>query len=732
MTQKEMFSHALWLGAAEPKPASVYFLRGRFAVRGVKTAVLRAVGLGFFECFINGVRVGEDRFLPLNSDYEPRKDYPAGETLSGHRLWVPEYDVAPYLRDGENVIVLHFGGGWYDRPGESGFGFAKAIWRVSGEDAGGPFDFFSSAADRISPSFVAEYDLIHFETHDYRMPAAGAAALGFNDAGWPHAVPVPGPDTDYGVSDCPPDRVCRVIAPVRLAPENNVYDCGVNLTGTPVLRLLGGAGERVTVTMAEERTPEGDLDPAYIHGQRLTFVCGETPVTARALFTWFGFRYFTVEGPAEVLSAEEIHTDVKRIAGFESDNETLNWIFEAYVTTQLMNMHAGIPSDCPHKERRGYTGDGQLACRAAMTALAAEAFYRKWIFDIADCQDVNTGHVQYTAPYIRSGGGPGGWGCAIVEVPYRFWKFYGDAGPFAACWPGMLRYFDYLEQKSVNGLVAADKPGEWCLGDWCTPETMILPPPFVNTYFYIRSLLRCIELAPRIGKTADLPLLQSRLAARRQALQTAYFDPMTESFLGGRQGADAFALDIGLGSEKTYRNLVNYYTALGGYDTGIFGTDLVTRILFQGGDAQLAVRLLTSESEHSFAGMRRRGATTLWEYFPGSLRDRSHSHPMFGAVAAYPFEYILGIRQPEGEAGFRTLELAPSFPPSLRRAAGYRVLPAGRVEVSWAREGEAVRLEITLPQGLPAVLALGEKRIPLKAGKNMFTGECNGKYTETV
>ena len=189
MTHPEMFSSALWLGAPEPKPASVWFLRGRFTVQNVKKAVLRAAGLGFFECFLNGARVGDERFLPLNSDYEPRKDYPVNETLTGHRLWVPEYDVTQLLRSGENVIVLHFGGGWYDRPGESGFGFAKAVWRVFGEDAGGAFDFGSSGNDKISGSFVTDYDLICREAHDYRLPVTGAFA--------------PRSTTEIGLVPCP-------------------------------------------------------------------------------------------------------------------------------------------------------------------------------------------------------------------------------------------------------------------------------------------------------------------------------------------------------------------------------------------------------------------------------------------------------------------------------------------------------------------------------------------------
>ncbi len=718
MNQQQVFSSARWVSSPDPVSGRFYFLRGAFSVRGVKKATLRVVGLGFFECFLNGGRVCDDRFLPLNTDYEPRQDYPVGETLTGHRLLVPEYDVTALLLDGENRIALHFGGGWYDRNGASGFGCAKAIWRVFGEDETGAFDFCSGEGDRVAESFITDYDLICRETQDLRSPMKNAAAFDFDDGGWQSAAPAKAPETQYGFSDCPPDRVCGRITPVPVNGARNVYDCGVNLTGTPVLRLAGKAGETVTVRMAEERTAEGDLDPEYVHGQTLTLICGGEERQARAIFTWFGFRYFSVEGPAQVLYVEQIHADVAVAADFDCDDETLCWLNRAFITTQRMNMHAGIPSDCPHKERRGYTGDGELVCHAAMNTLRAESFYRKWIRDIMDCQDAATGHIQYTAPYLRSGGGPGGWGCAIVEVPYQFYLHYGDESVLRDCYAQMLRYFDYLESRTVNGLVAGDKPGEWCLGDWCTPQAIILPAPFVNNYFYIRSLQRCLVIAPLAGRAVDLPMLRRRIEERKTALVTAYYNPMDGNFLGCRQGSNAFALDIGLGDERTYRNLTAYYRALGGFDTGIFGTDIVTRILFEHGDADLAVRLLTSESLHSFAEMKRRGATTLWEYFPGSLRDRSHSHPMFGAVAAYLYDFLLGIRQPAGEAGFRSLEIAPVFAAPLNRASGYRDFRQGRVRVAWERQGERIRLRVTLPEGLPASLIVGERRVPLRAGDN--------------
>ena len=134
VTQQEMFGKAAFVGAADCKNTDIFVLRGRFSVRGVKKATLRVLGLGFFHCYINGQRVGNDLFLPLSTDYEERKNYPVDEVISGHRIYVPEYDVTSMLRDGENVVAIHFGGGWYTFQRENRFGDPKAIWRILGED----------------------------------------------------------------------------------------------------------------------------------------------------------------------------------------------------------------------------------------------------------------------------------------------------------------------------------------------------------------------------------------------------------------------------------------------------------------------------------------------------------------------------------------------------------------------------------------------------------------------
>ena len=742
MTQNEMFGKAMWLTAdgfpsielQRSETSHFPILRSEIDIPPVKItkATLRVVGLGYFYCFLNGERVSDDEYMPLYSDFEPRESYPPEETLTAHRIYVPEYDVTELLTEGRNSIVIHCGGGWYTHGfrKEEVYGDAKAIYSLSVETSDGTLKFYSSPENTkaLADSFVKRYNFTKHEHQDISEFDFSIFDSNYDASALPQAIPAPplSAETVYDMTDCPTDRAIKVLEPKILRREGGMayYDAGENTTGYPVVRLTAPKGERVTLTFYEEMLPDGNANSRFNHGQQFSVISDGKGREVRPQFAWYGFRYFTVEGDAEPVGIVVVHSDVAVTSSFECDNDTLNWIYNAFINTQLCNMHGGIPSDCPHIERRGYTGDGQLICRSAMLALDARRFYRKWLSDIADCQDTVSGHIQYTAPYSRCGGGPGGWGCAIVEVPYRYYKNYGELWVLKEFYPRMLRYFDYLEAHSSNDLVISDKEGQWCLGDWANPESVILPAPFVNNYFYVKSLCKVIEIARLIKEEDNIPALEEKVARRKKAMTEAYFNKWDGNFLGGRQGANAFAVDIGLGDERTYKNMVDYYRRTLCYDTGIFGTELVTRVLFEHGDGDLAVELMASEKDlHTFYGMRKRGATTLWEYFPGSLCDRSHSHPMFGGVVACFFEYLLGICRSEttGE-----VILSPSICQKLNKVRGSVMLREGELNVKYEKKSEdgEVELNVTVPHGLSVHLLCGDSDLMLCAGEHTVMLRC--------
>lgn len=346
-------------------------------------------------------------------------------------------------------------------------------------------------------------------------------------------------------------------------------------------------------------------------------------------------------------------------------------------------MHGGVPSDCPHRERLGYTGDGQLVAEASMLFLDSRTFYEKWIRDVADCQDVNSGHVQHTAPLFGGGGGPGGWGSAIVLVPYAYYRVYGDKKILRKYFGNMLAYLRCMQGFCENSLVVKEREKGWCLGDWCTPDEVRIPEPFVNTFYYIRCMELVQEIAIIIGEKADYA---EEISKAKMAMDREYFDELTGDYCQGVQGANAFALLIGLGDERTKENLLAHYRQLKAFDTGIFGTDILTEYLAKSGEIQLLFDLLSSDKYPSFGAMKKKGATTLWENWMGA---NSLNHPMFGACVKQFLYALLGIA---ADVGFENITLTPTYIEGIDFIRAKIKFPRGTLQVEYTYEGGRVAL----------------------------------------
>ncbi len=672
--------------------------------------------LGFFEAYLNGEKISDDLYAPAWTNYQPQDfsaaHFPVRDTFC-HRAYFLRYDLTRAARAGRNAFALHIADGWHGQwecrnEGMRPYGEKKLCFKITVTTADGKEVVYSSNdGGAFRPSFITKSSMYFGETHDLRLMGEDPFTADLTGLAFSPVRKTERPYTLVQRQTCPPDRVLRRITNPKVIYEfgdRKIYDLGENLSGFAVLKFGfdARANERVIVRYAENLNEDGSLNfhstggTARLSVDEFRSCGGETAKNALLYprFLWHTGRYVEVTGWHEFVSFCLAASDVPVTAEFRSSDEVLNWIFDAYVRTQTDNIHTCVPSDCPHRERLGYTGDGQLASGAVMTVYDAKEMYRKWIRDIADCQDVYGGHVQHTAPYYGGGGGPGGWGCAMVAMPYNFRKFYGEDNIIKEYYPHMKKYLDYMEAHCDGHIVTRGEPGGWCLGDWCTPHNnkvgILIPEPFVNTYFYIRSLRQTIEIAPVAGEQADIPELKAREAAASKAFVETFMDPATGSFCNEVCGADAFAIDLGLGDERTLENLVRHYRALGTFDTGIFGTPFVLKVLFEHGYGDDAYRLLANRGEVSFFHMMDSGATTLWEEW---FNEHSSNHPMFGAVVEFLFKYLLGIRQPEDSVGFETVAVDPVPAPSLDWAEGSVTLGGKKIFVR-VEHGRVVRKEI--------------------------------------
>lgn len=690
-----------WIRAGEGIESPVF--RQTFQVTECRTAQLRICGLGFFEAYLNGQKVSEDLLVPAWTDYEPRQGrhwlYPIHDTFS-HRIYYLEYDVHSYLKSGENLLGVWLGEGWYNQrrrqaEGEMHYGPCKLCFLLMWTDFEGETHRIHSGNLTLwNESEIQHTNIYYGEEHDLRRKPQGIFRIEIPEEGWRPVYPAKTPASRLLKQTCPADTIIRTIRP-RLLCEREAqrfYDCGENITGFVRVKLLGLPGAIAEISHSEEwNASEQMLDyasaghsPTELQKQTDRYIAGEHEDIVFPHFTWHGFRYFSVTGPAQVLDVAVVHGRFPISSSFSCSNEVLNWLYETYVRTQLDNIHCGVPSDCPQRERLGYTGDGQITAEAALLTLNCRALYDKWMEDIVDGQDPFTGHVQHTAPFYGGGGGPGGWGGAIFRIPMVYYRYYGDQEFLRRYYPAMRRWLDYMESHSDQGLVMREEEGGWCLGDWCTPgRPPEIPEPFVNTYYYLKGLLEVLEAARILGERHGVEDLKRRIERCRAAMIQTYQDPETGSFCGGVNGADAFALDIGLGDERTRQALIRRYTASRILDTGIFGTDVLIDVLFRIGQTDLAYELLTEETDYSFARMKARGATTLWETWTGGS---SHNHPMFGGVVRTLFTHILGIQQDPGSAGFQNIRIHPADVSDLRWAKGSITTPQGILEVEWRRQ----------------------------------------------
>ena len=432
-----------WIGAPwQDERASKYsgdwpaapLLRRAFQVRGpIRAAHFFGTGLGYFELYVNGRKVGDDVLSPNQTNYGRRPALPLGsiplaDNFAQYRVFYVGLDVAPFLRAGENAVGAILGNGFYntDCHWDEPYGSPRFFGQIVIDYADGTREVIASDASwRAARSAIVANDVFRGEEYDARLEHDGWSAPGYDDSGWEPAALRAAPAGRLVAQNGPADRVCETFRPDAIVRQDDGswrVSFPVEISGW--LHLSGiraAAGTKLSVTYVSE-SPMG----------KNAYVCrGSGDEDYHARFTWFVFREAVVSGwegelTAENVAAEAVNSAVARTGRFTCSNALFEKLNEAYVRSQLDNMHGSIASDCPHRERTPYTGDGALACASALANLDTGAFYNKWIADIRGAANSDTGHIPNSAPWQPGAGGGVAWGAAIAIIPWEFHLAYGD------------------------------------------------------------------------------------------------------------------------------------------------------------------------------------------------------------------------------------------------------------------------------------------------------------------
>ncbi len=672
-------------------------------------AKIRICGLGFFELFLNGKRVGDDLLVPVFSDYMPRPMdslyYPLDDEMR-HRIYVVEYDITEYLQKGSNTMGILLGDGWWrqtDKTGEGRLHFSLELCTRYEIFSGDQLVAFSDGSEVYTDSFIRKSNLFYGEVQDFGADISKQYPVRLREDFC----------DNYQLQTCPGDRVMAVHTPKRVyAKDASVYyDAGKNLSGR--VRMISGGGN-VIVRHAEKIDLNG-LDYSTSGDwqiQQDEYYNTKPGDVLYPHFRWSGFRYFEIVGQVQELTVEEIYSNVAVTSAFHCSDDTVNFYYQASVNALLANMHCGVPSDCPHRERLGYTGDGQLACEMALLTTDSEAFYRKWLEDIYDCQDVKTGHVQHTAPFNGGGGGPGGWGGAIAIVPDALYRITGDKTVLAKALPNIHRFLDCMASFCEDGLVVREREGGLNLGDWCVPGYNVhIPGSYVNTYFYIRCMAIADFFAAELGQPAQYT---EAIAYHKRRLVEEFYDSKHDCFCGSVEGADLYAIDLGIAPQSLIEKTARRYENKPYIETGIFGTELLLKFLSQPQHIDTFIRVLAGRDYPSFGFMQRKGATTLWETWEGQY---SHNHPMFGAGVKYLFYGLLGIHL---DAANRTVSITPAKQHLLSFVSGKLTLWGNEISVDCCYEGEKIHMTVVSQKENCVIVRHQGKVYPVDSGQSEY------------
>ncbi len=729
---------AQWVGAPDAESDSAiqtapspWFRRSFQLTSRPGAARAYVCGLGFFELYLNGRKVGEDVLAPAQTDYDRRRVrrvlYPFDDQTA-KRVSYLTYDVTEYLRAGENVAGVVLGDGWYNQrdrveEGWLWYGSPRMIVQIEG-DGGAPIVASDGRWKVTTAGPILHSSLFVGEQYDARLEMPGWSAAGFDDSAWTKAVVVRAPSGKLCAQVAPVDRVVETVKGLegKLDSGGFTFDAGRNLAGWARVRLSGPRGRKVTLRFRE--------DSGRDYGQRDSYVLkGEGKESWEPRFTWHGFRYVDVAGVEEApeLEVRGVHTAVEPAGRFECSNPLFNQIHETFVRTQLANMHCGVTSDCPHRERLGYTGDGQVAAQAAIYALDMARFFSKWTDDIADARNHKTGFVPHTAPFEGGGGGPP-WGSAMVLMPWYQYLYYGDRLALERHYEAMRAWVDYLGTRTDSqGIVVKEEPGGWFLGDWCPPKKIAIPPEFVSTCHYGHCADLVGRAAAALGRTTDAEAMAGLVRRTSAALHTRFFDAGRRQYVDGRQGANFFPLAFGLvprdAEETVFARAVEIVERENHehFDTGFVGTPLVLDVLTARGRTDLAYRLMNQRDLPSFGHMLASGATTLWETWDGKS---SRMHPMFGGACRWFWQALAGITPDAERPGFEVIHVEPRPVEDLQWVrAEYRTL-RGVVGVDWSRSASRFQMKLRVPANTEAAVRLpggvGERRVG--AGMHEFGG----------
>ena len=473
-------------------------------------------------------------------------------------------------------------------------------------------------------------------------------------------------------------------------------------------------GRHIEFKYGERLNADGTVDQRNIDGlvasspfQTDVYITkGGGPESWHPRFTYHGFQYVEIDGFPELvmedLKACVVSTSVSRKGTFSSSSELLNRI-QHNAEWSFMSNFVGYPTDCPHREKNGWTGDAQLASDMALYNYNVETSYWKWVDDIVDSQ-LPTGMVSAIVPTggwgYYWGNGPA-WDYALIILPWKTFLYSGDKMMLNRFYPAMKKYMDFLSRTTEDYII------RWGLGDW-VPVRTETPPELITTAYYYHDAIIMAKIAGLLGMDIDVNRFSSLASNIKTAFSNSFIDMDSHIVGNGSQTSLSCPLYFEMLDPGYAHDILNNLVKVIendnlNLDFGVLGSKFVPNVLAEMGKIDIAYDMIHTQDFPGWGYWVSQGANTLWEDWKG---ESSRNHIFFGDVSAWFYKYLGGIKPEEDQPGFKRFNIHPYFPEDLDWVSTKIESLYGRIESNWEKTEEGISMVVSIPFNTSARIIL--------------------------
>lgn len=711
------------LGAKGVERSIVPMFRKEFpADKKIKSAVLYISGLGHYEAFLNGKRVGERFLAPGWTDYNKTCLYNA-------------YEVTQQLQKGQNAIGIIVGNGFYNVNRERyrklviAYGYPKVICllKLTFED-GTSRDVASGTDWKCAPSPIVFSSIYGGEDYNGLMEQPGWDSPGFDDSGWQKAVRAEKPSGKLVAESDYPVSVNRIIPAMKVEKRGEgrfLYDFGQNGSGIVELKVRGKRGSVLKLTPGELITTDREINQRA-SGSPYYFtytVKGEGVEVWRPKFTYYGFRYVMVEGAVPsgqegtagmpvVEKLDMLHTcnSSPRTGEFYCSNPLFNNI-NGLIDWAIRSNLQSVVTDCPHREKLGWLEQTYLMGASLHYNYDLYWLYCKAVRDMIDAQAPD-GLVPDIAPeYTQFVGGfrdSPEWGSAAVILPWMLWEWYGDLSAVQEAMPMMRRYVDYLGTKASDHLLVHG------LGDWfdygpkSPGEAQLTPKALTATAIYYYDIQLLAKMMALCGMTSESDKMTQLAEKVKKSFNSKFFNPQSKIYSTGSQTALAMPLCVGLVEEAereaVARNLKNSILQSGkALTAGDVGFHFLVKALEENGGSQLLFDMNFRDDVPGYGYQLKKGATALTESWP-ALEEVSNNHLMLGHLMEWFYTGLGGIKQENNSTAFRNIVIRPEICGDIKEVSSSYHSLYGLIRSEWKKVDNGLEMKVEIPANTEATI----------------------------